>query len=110
MWVVMVVGGGGVQQPKPLVISWLLHWDDRGTCITSTPPEHLKKNTNIQIWIHTNTHIQQRRTAKTKTLETLTALCSSKVQMLEFSIVLQGLIPQKPWDTISRLHCPFVLE
>lgn len=36
-------GGGDVQQPKPLVISWLLHWDDRGTCITSTPPEHLPK-------------------------------------------------------------------
>ena len=30
------VGGGGrdVQRPKPLVVSWLLHLDNQGTCIT----------------------------------------------------------------------------
>lgn len=34
-------GGGGsvVQQQRPLVIGWFLHWDDRGPFITSEPPD-----------------------------------------------------------------------
>lgn len=52
MRVVMV---RGVQQPKPLIICWLLHWVDQGTCITSMPPWNLK--TNTQIRMHTIIHI-----------------------------------------------------
>lgn len=40
-------GGEGemVQQQRPLVIGWFLHWDGRGPFITSTPPRHLRTDT-----------------------------------------------------------------
>lgn len=58
--VVMVVVVGGVQQPKILVISWLLHWDDRGTCIASMPPEHLRQKHKHTVQ-QTNKHPQPAR-------------------------------------------------
>lgn len=44
-WGMFVWGGGreGVQQTKTLFISWLLHWDDKGSCITSTSPVDLNE-------------------------------------------------------------------
>lgn len=55
MWsvvVVVVVVETGVQQTKPLITCLLLHWYDRGTCITSTSPKPLKKNKRVVT--HTN--------------------------------------------------------
>lgn len=39
-----------LQQHRPLVISWFLHWDDRGSFITSMPPRHLQTDTNTHQW------------------------------------------------------------
>lgn len=36
-----------VQQQRQLVISWFLHWDDRGSFITSMPPRHLPTDANM---------------------------------------------------------------
>lgn len=40
-WRLVVMGD--VQQTNAPVISWLVHWDNRGTCITSMHPKRLEK-------------------------------------------------------------------
>lgn len=35
-----------VQQQRPLVIRWFLHWDERGSFITSMAPRHLPTDAN----------------------------------------------------------------
>lgn len=70
---------GGVQQTNTLVISWLLHWDNMGTFITSVAPKHLKNRHSIRDKKkHPHIPLERQRTTTNSILPDLSEIVSQE--------------------------------